>query len=314
MSIQIDHLKKYYGNHLGIEDVSLSVDGGEFYGFIGPNGAGKSTTLKLLVNMLFPTAGSAEILGKDVVRKAMDIKIDLGYLPAEANLYAELKVQALLNMNIRYYASLKMSKDGFCALSPQERITRMTHNATYLTELLLVDTTKKFGELSFGNQKKVGYILSVLHDPKVIMLDEPTNGLDPLIKDKLFEDLKRRNEGGATIFFSSHNLDEVERYCNKVAFIKEGKIIQATTIESLKNLSLKNVQFKVPLKQLETVKSELSGVYIIEHIEENLQSATLHIKLTHDMKGALQTLLKFDLLDLIIEAPSLEDIFKFYYA
>lgn len=313
MSIQIEGLKKYYGQHLGIDEVTLSVDSGEFYGFIGPNGAGKSTTLKILVNMLFPTDGIAEILGKDVVKKAMDIKVDLGYLPAEANLYPELKVCELFDMNIRYYASLKSSPTGFCALSPKDRIRRMTDNMSYLTELLSVDIEKKFGELSFGNQKKVGYIISVLHDPQVIMLDEPTNGLDPLIKDKLFEDLKLRNSKGATVFFSSHNLDEVERYCNKVAFIKDGKIIQASTIESLKDLSLRNVAFKVPLNQVDFVKAELTGLYAIDRIEENGQSAVFSMKLTKDLKAALQLLLKFDLLDLTIESPSLEDIFKFYY-
>jgi len=313
MSIHIEQLKKYYGLKRGIEDVSLDVESGEFYGFIGPNGAGKSTTLRVLINLLFPTSGHATILGRDVTQDAVVIKQDLGYLPAEVNLYPDMSVKDLVQVNIRYYASLKRSASGFCALTPDERVHQMTSNRDMLTALLQVDLTKKFGELSSGNQKKVGYILSVLHDPHVILLDEPTNGLDPLIKDKLFEDLKNRQARGATVFFSSHNLDEIERYCSKVAFIKEGQIIQVSTIESLKSLSLKNVQFKVPIDQLDHVRQVMEQQFVITKVESNLQSAIFYMTLTDGIKSALQTLLQFELLDLTIESPSLEEIFKYYY-
>lgn len=313
MSIEIQHLKKYYGAQMGIEDVTLSVAPGAFYGFIGPNGAGKSTTLKVLMNVLFPTSGEANILGLDVVKSAMDLKHDIGYLPSEVNLYPDLKVKALFDMNIHYYGALKTKSQGLFSLPKAKRIARMQANKEALKAHLQLDEEKRFGELSFGNRKKVGYILSVLHDPTVILLDEPTSGLDPLIKDRLFEDLRARHEMGATIFFSSHNLDEVERYCDQVAFIKEGKIIQASTIESLKALSLKNVLLKVDQKDAKTSCEHLGETMAIDSVEMAGQYAFIRLKITDDYAEALKRFAVLPLIDITMESPSLEEIFKFYY-
>ena len=318
MTISIKALKKYYDNQMGVESVSLDVKTGEFYGFIGPNGAGKSTTLKVIMTLLFPTSGRAEIFDLDVTNFEMQIKPYIGYLPSEINLYADVTVKAILDMNIQYYANLKVEKNPALfpdakSLTPKERKEMLEAEMWRLTQYLNVDVNKKFKTLSFGNQKKVGYILSVLHDPKVILLDEPTNGLDPLIKDRIFEDLKARNQRGATIFFSSHNLDEVERHCTKVSFIKDGNIIKTTTIESLKAFSLKNVTCRLPIDEAEDAIDRLSEFYEVEQRETLNQTITLYFRLSKDLSKALAILSEFKVIDINIESPSLEEIFKYYY-
>lgn len=318
MSISVDALKKYYDNQMGIESVSLQVKAGEFYGFIGPNGAGKSTTLKVLMTLLFPTGGYAKIFDLDVTKSEMRIKPHIGYLPSEINLYSDVTVKALFDMNIQYYADLKMKdkntiRSSGPSSSSKARKEALESEMWRLTQYLNVDVSKKFKTLSFGNQKKVGYILSVLHDPQVILLDEPTNGLDPLIKDRIFEDLKARNQRGVTVFFSSHNLDEVERHCTKVAFIKDGKIIKISTIESLKAFSLKNVTCRLAIEEAEAAFHLLSEFYKVEQRQAVNHTVTLYFQLTKDLSKALAMLSNFEVIDINIESPSLEEIFKYYY-
>jgi ABC-2 type transport system ATP-binding protein len=211
-AIQINNLVKHYGKHLGIQDVSFSVNEGEIFGFVGPNGAGKSTTIRILLNFIFPSGGNATIGGKDAVRESNEIKRFTGYVPSEVRFYGDMTVGELIKVNNKFY-------DASC-----------DEEATRLSKLFELDHTKKFNELSLGNKKKVAIICSLSSKPKVLILDEPTNGLDPMVQKQLFTELKAQASRGVAILLSSHNLGEVQEYCHRVAFIKKGKILAITDL------------------------------------------------------------------------------------
>ncbi|HHY83708.1 MAG TPA: ABC transporter ATP-binding protein [Clostridiales bacterium] len=211
-AIRIQNLKKYYGKHLGIEDVTFSVNEGEIFGFVGPNGAGKSTTIRILLNFIFPDAGKASVLGKDAVKDSTAIKSFTGYVPSDVRFYGDMTAGEHLAVCSRFY---KKSND--------EETER-------LCQLFGLDRTKKFSELSMGNKKKLAVICALSIKPKVLILDEPTNGLDPMVQRQLFSELKSQAASGTTILLSSHNLGEVQEYCNRVAFIKKGTILSVTDL------------------------------------------------------------------------------------
>ena len=225
--IDITDLSKFYGKARGIEKVNLGIREGEIFGFIGPNGAGKSTTIRLLLNLIFPSGGSARIFGMDVVRDTQKIKQHIGYIPSDANAYNSMDVNEFLNYCIRFYS----------VLNGAQRIEE-------LSELFELDLKRKISELSMGNRKKVSIIQSLLHKTKLLILDEPTNGLDPLMQSKFFELLREENRKGMTIFFSSHILNEVQMLCKRVAIIREGKIVKIEDIETLRKKQLKRVHIE----------------------------------------------------------------------
>ncbi|MEL7610379.1 MAG: ABC transporter ATP-binding protein [Bacillota bacterium] len=211
--IRIERLQKYYGKHIGVRDVTFSVEEGEIFGFVGPNGAGKSTTIKVLMGFIFAGGGSASICGLDVRRDTKKIKAFTGYVPNDVRLYQNMRVNELLKRNAAFYPGESMSE--------AERLCR----------LFEVDRSKRFHELSNGNKKKVSIVCALMSRPKVIILDEPTNGLDPVMQKRLFEELKRQAALGATTLLSSHNLAEVQEYCDRVAFIKSGSILTVISLD-----------------------------------------------------------------------------------
>jgi ABC-2 type transport system ATP-binding protein len=212
-AIQVLNLKKYYGKHLGIENVSFSVKKGEIFGFVGPNGAGKSTTIRILLNFIFSTGGKASICGKDVVIDSREIKKFTGYVPSDVRFYGDMTGKELIKAN-----------NGFYTGSHDKEAER-------LCSLFGLDPSKKFRELSMGNKKKLAIICALSVKPKVLILDEPTNGLDPMMQKLLFSELKSLVSGnGTAVLLSSHNLAEVQEYCDRVAFIKEGKILSITDL------------------------------------------------------------------------------------
>ncbi|MEA5025211.1 ABC transporter ATP-binding protein [Desulfitobacterium hafniense] len=214
-AIQISHLKKYYGKHTGVEDVSFSVKEGELFGFVGPNGAGKSTTIRILLNFIFPSGGIASIGGKDAVKDSVAIKRFTGYIPSEVRFYGDMKVGDIIRVS-----------NGFYNRSYDEETER-------LCRLFELDKTKKFHELSLGNKKKAAVVCALAPRPKVLILDEPTNGLDPMMQKQLFAELKNQSARGVSILLSSHNLGEVQEYCRRVAFIKQGKILAVTDLKEI---------------------------------------------------------------------------------
>jgi ABC-2 type transport system ATP-binding protein len=287
--IEIKNLTKTYGKARGISDISFNVEEGEIFGFIGPNGAGKSTTIRTLLSLIYPTSGSATIFGKDTVQFAPEIKKEIGYLPSEVFYYDNMKVKDLLNYSASFY-----KKD--C----RKRIKE-------LAEIMDLDLNKKIDDLSLGNKKKVGIVQGLLHEPKLIILDEPTSGLDPLMQQKFFELLEEENRKGATILFSSHILTEVQRLCNRVAIIKEGKIVTVEKISTLKENTYK--KFKVETKStIDANYFNLSGVNKLE-VKANLTSFLFKGNINDVMKKIAD----IEISNLWIEEPDLEEIFMHYY-
>ena len=287
--IETKKLTKYYGKSRGIIDVDISVEEGEIYGFIGPNGAGKSTTIRILLSLIYASSGSATIFGKDVVKFGPEIKKEIGYLPSEVFYYDNMRVKQLLEYSASFY-----KKD--CS----KRIVE-------LAEIMDLDLSKKIDDLSYGNKKKVGIVQGLIHEPKLIILDEPTGGLDPLMQQKFFNLIHEENAKGATIFLSSHILSEVQRLCSRVAIIKEGKIIQ---IEKMSDLAKNNYsRFRlVTHKPIEKGYFDLPGV-------SDLEPNETHVSFL--FKGDLNTITKkvaaLDLQSLWVEEPDLEDIFLHFY-
>ena len=213
--IQIDHLTKTYGRARGVTDLTLHVPEGGCFGFIGPNGAGKSTTIRTLLGLLSPTAGSAEVLGLDCVRQRNAILAQVGYMPSEAMFYPDMRVGQV----IRLSADLR-KKD--CRAQ-----------AAALCETLELDARKRIRELSLGNRKKVSIVCAMQHRPGLYILDEPTSGLDPLVQRAFWSELETRRREGATVFLSSHVLYEVQRYCGRAAILREGRLVVEGTTQEL---------------------------------------------------------------------------------
>jgi ABC-2 type transport system ATP-binding protein len=289
--IDITDLSKFYGKARGIEHVNLEIGEGEIFGFIGPNGAGKSTTIRILLNLIFPSGGSARIMGMDVIRETKKIKHLVGYVPSDASAYASMNVHEFLSYFLRFY-------------QVQQGMQRIAE----LSALFELDLKRKIAELSMGNRKKVAIVQSLLHRPKLLILDEPTTGLDPLMQAKFFELLRSENQKGMTIFFSSHILNEVQMLCKRVAIIKEGKIIQLEDIETLRKKQLKKVyiEFGDPISKNDFIIHGLESVII--HLGN-----TLSFMYSGDINELVGLLAGRKIVNLTIEEPSLEEIFMHYY-
>lgn len=213
--IELEHFSKTYGKFLAIDDISMSIEKGEIVGFVGKNGAGKSTTIRSMVNMIFPTSGKITINGMDSVKDAKKLKHILSYMPSDSAYYENVTSEELFKL------CLKFSSEGI-------------DRAHELAAFFELDTKKKISELSLGNRKKVSIIQALLKNAEIIILDEPTSGLDPLMQSKFFEHILKEKEKGATIFLSSHNLSEIEKYCDKVIIIKDGKIVDFLDMRNVK--------------------------------------------------------------------------------
>ena len=287
--IEIKNLTKNYGKARGITDVSFNVEQGEIFGFIGPNGAGKSTTIRTLLSLIYPTSGSATIFGKDCVKFGPEIRKEIGYLPSEVFYYDNMRVIDLLKYSASFY-----KKD--CS----KRIIE-------LAEIMDLDLNKKIDDLSYGNKKKVGIVQGLLHEPKLIILDEPTSGLDPLMQQKFFDLLEQENKKGATILLSSHILSEVQRLCNRVAIIKEGKIIKVEKISTLQESNHKKFKIEVKAK-IDDNYFKVSGVSALD-INGNIISFLFRGNINFIMKKISE----IQITNLWIEEPDLEEIFMHYY-
>jgi ABC-2 type transport system ATP-binding protein len=287
--IKIQNLTKYYGKAMGIENLNLEVDKGEIYGFIGPNGAGKSTTIRTLLSLIYPTSGSASIFGKDVVKHSKEIKKDIGYIPGEVNYYENMTVIELLKYSAALYN-----------INANDRIKE-------LAEVFEVNLKRKIQDLSLGNKKKVSILQSLLHRPKLLILDEPTNGLDPLMQSRFFDVLREENENGTTIFFSSHILTEVQKLCRKVAIIRNGRIIKEEDIKTLRSRQLKKVQ-------IDFANDVNGNVFSIDGVTElEKKNHTYNFLFSGKINNLLRSIVDKDIMNLLIEEPSLEEIFMHYY-
>lgn len=283
--IQTTKLTKYYGKARGIIDLDLTVEQGEFFGFIGPNGAGKSTTIRTLLGLIAPTSGSAMIFGKDVTKEKEAILQNIGYLPSEALFYRGMKVKEILKLS----ADLR-KRD--CAAESK-----------LLCERLQLDTTRKVDELSFGNRKKVAIVCALQHRPELLVLDEPTGGLDPLMQKEFFDILRERNKEGATILLSSHVLSEIQRNCSRAAIIRDGRIIACDNVDVLSKTSAKRVTVHgaVDLKQLSGIRDRRDSGDSVSFLYSG------------DMNSLLCALSSGQVNDLTVSEPDLEEVFLHYY-
>jgi ABC-2 type transport system ATP-binding protein len=286
--IEVSHLTKYYGKSRGIVDVSFKEEEGEIFGFIGPNGAGKSTTIRLLLSLIHPTSGSAKIFGKDVVTDGPEIRKNIGYLPSEVFYYEGMKVIDLLKYSASFY---------------QCDCTQRMHE---LSEIMELELNRRISDLSYGNKKKVGIVQGLLHSPKLLFLDEPTSGLDPLMQRKFFDLIRSENKRGVTVFFSSHILGEVQRLCNRVGIIREGRIVEISDIRTLQKNNYKKVQ--VTAKGLTSKTFTLPGVTNVQ-----MENDTLHFFFKGDINDVVKKIGGLKVTDVTIEEPTLEEIFMHYY-
>ena len=286
-AIETRKLTKYYGKSRGIIDVDLRVEQGEIFGFIGPNGAGKSTTIRTLLTLIHKTSGEARIFGLDCEQEREKILSQVGYLPGEVFYYDHMRAGDLLRYSASFY---------------QGDFSQRIHA---LSEVMELDLNQKIEDMSLGNKKKVGIVQGLLHRPKLIILDEPTSGLDPLIQKKFFDLIRRENENGATVLFSSHILTEVQKICDRAAIIREGRIVTVENIAQLRANAYKKVEFTT---QDELGEMSLPGMAQVER--ENSHISFLY-------KGNLNELLSMigqhKIENVNISEPSLEEIFLHYY-
>lgn len=284
-AIKTEQLSKYYGKARGIENLDLTVEQGEFFGFIGPNGAGKSTTIRTLLGLIAPTGGRAEVLGRAVGKEKEAILREIGYLPAEAVFWSGMKVKEILK------------------LSAELRGRDCAAEARRLCERLELDPNRKVEELSFGNRKKVGIVCALQSEPKLLILDEPTGGLDPLMQRAFFDILRERNRQGTTVFLSSHVLSEVQRNCSRAAVIRAGRIIACDSVEALAQTNAKRVSFRGSAEL-----SELPGIRDLR-----TEGESVSFLYTGELNALLGRLAAGKLRDLSLTEPDLEEIFLHYY-
>lgn len=281
--IQTNKLTKYYGKSIGIEKVDLKLKKGKLYGFVGPNGAGKSTTIKTLLGFLFKTSGEAYINNFDIEKDSHKIKEFTGYTPSDVRLYENLKVNELIKYNNSFYKNNDTSKE-----------------LDRLIKLFDLDQNKKIKELSSGNKKKVSLILAMVFNPQVLIFDEPTNGLDPIIQERFFRELKNRTKKGVTILLSSHNLYEIEDYADYVIFIQKGKIINHVNLNELeeyKVVTITNGSIKyIPKKQIVMRTND-----------------TTSFRYQGDTSSLLKLLNKIDPDDVVISNKKLDKYFRDIY-
>ena len=294
-AIETKNLTKSYGKSRGIIDVDLAVQEGEIFGFIGPNGAGKSTTIRTLLALIYKNAGEARIFGMDCEKDRKKILAQVGYLPSEVFYYENMKAIDLLKYSASFY-----KKD-------------CTARINELATLLELDLNKKVEDMSLGNKKKVGIIQGLLHSPRLIILDEPTSGLDPLMQKKFFELIREENKKGATVLFSSHILGEVQHICDRVAIMKEGRIIKTQKISDLKADAYKNVSLVLGVgeiaKFISNGKCRLESVTNLE-----VQGDNVNFIYKGDCNALLNEIGRYRLINVDISEPTLEDIFLHFYA
>ena len=283
-------LTKFYGKQLGIEDVDLEVKRGEVFGYLGPNGAGKTTTIRMLLDFIRPTRGSATVFDLDIRQSSVEIHRRVGYLNGELALYNDMTGEDLL----KYLGNLRGGLDWKYV---KELATRFE-----------CDLPRRIQGLSLGNKQKLGLLQAFMHKPELLILDEPTNGLDPLMQHQFYDLLSEIKKEGRTIFLSSHILPEVEKVCDRVGIIRQGRLVTVETIESLKSHSVRKLEihFAGPVPKDKFIS--ISGVRDII-VEDSILTCTVVGSLDALIKAAAQ----FEVVNIISREPTLEEIFMTYY-
>jgi ABC-2 type transport system ATP-binding protein len=288
--IQTEKLTKSYGRFRGIVDVDLEVQEGEAFGFLGPNGAGKTTMIRTLLDHIRPTSGRATIFGIDTTVDPVAIHRRLGYLPGEFALYDKLTG----GQTLEYFANLRGGIDkGY----QKDLIARLD-----------VDPSRRFREYSKGNKQKIGLIIALQHRPDLLLLDEPTSGLDPLIQQEFYAVIREAKAEGRTVFLSSHILSEVEKTCDRVAIIREGRLARVNSTDALRDLAHHTVELvftgPVPAAEFEAIPG-VSDVVGEDHI--------LRMRVSGNIAPVVRAAAKYELADFVSREPSLEETFLAEY-
>jgi ABC-2 type transport system ATP-binding protein len=288
--IETEKLTKSYGSHRGIVDVDLQVDEGEVFGFLGPNGAGKTTTIRTLLDHLRPTSGQARLFGIETTADPVAIHRRIGYLPGEFALYDRLTG----GQTIEYFGNLRGGVDAAYRDSIIQRLD--------------VDPSRRFKEYSKGNKQKIGLVIALQHRPELLILDEPTAGLDPLVQQAFYGLVREAQAEGRTVFLSSHILSEVERTCDRVAIIREGRLVRIGRMDTLRDLAHHQVELRfadtVPAAEFAAIPG-VSEVAVEDH--------TLRMRVAGSMTPVVRAAARYELLDFVSREPSLEETFLAEY-
>ena len=289
-AVLTERLTKRYGLRIGIDSLDLEIRSGEVFGFIGPNGAGKTTTLRLLLDLIHPTGGRAQVLGLDCHKDSVAIRRSVGYLPGDFGLDTRMTGRDLLG----YFGRLRGLSD--LGIAPQ------------LAARLGLDLDLPMGRLSRGNRQKVGLVQALFHQPPLLILDEPTTGVDPLVQDTFLQVLREARDEGRTVFLSSHILSEVERVCDRVAIVRGGKLAALETTDSLLEKRRKRVTmtFTAPVEGATFAK--LPGVS-----EVRVDDKTVSLRLHDGIDAVVKAAARHTLVDMSVIHPTLDEIFMSYY-
>jgi ABC-2 type transport system ATP-binding protein len=288
--IETERLTKAYGSHRGIIEVDLVVQPGEVFGFLGPNGAGKTTTIRVLLDLIRPTSGRATVFGIESTADPVAIHRRIGYVPGEFTLYDRLTGAQTLE----YFGNLRGGVDR-------------TYQAA-LVERFDLDPSRRFKEYSKGNKQKVGLVIALQHRPELLVLDEPTSGLDPLVQQSFYSLVREAKDEGRTVFLSSHILSEVERTCDKVAIIREGRLVKVGATDALRDLAHHEVELRfgdgVPVEAFSGLPG-VSDVTVHDH--------TLRMRVSGPITPVVQAAARYELLDFVSREPTLEETFLAQY-
>jgi ABC-2 type transport system ATP-binding protein len=288
--IETEKLTKSYGSHRGIIEVDLAVAQGEIFGFLGPNGAGKTTTIRTLLDLIRPTSGVARVFGIASSADPVAIHRRIGYLPGEFALYDRLTG----GQHLEYFANLRGGVDPAYRASLVERFD--------------LDPSRKFKEYSKGNKQKVALVIALQHRPELLLLDEPTAGLDPLVQQTFFGVLREAVADGATVFLSSHILSEVEKTADRVGIIREGLLVKVGTVEDLRDLAHHQVELRFAGEVPAAAFAALPGVS-----EVIVEDHVLRLRVAGAITPVVQAAARYELLDFVSREPSLEETFLAQY-
>ncbi len=288
--IHAENLTKFYGKQRGIIDLSLEVSRGEVFGYLGPNGAGKTTTIRTLMDFIRPTRGRASIFGLDTRRRSREIRRHIGYLPGEMALYENMTGGDLL----RYLGNLRGGVDWAVVEGLAERLD--------------LNLNQRIRSLSHGNKQKVGLVQAFMNRPQLLVLDEPTTGLDPLMQQQFYQIVAEARANGQTVLLSSHVLPEVERVCDRVAIIREGRLVAVETVASLKARPLRRLEIHfastVPLDAFK----DLPGVSDV-----SVDSTVLRCTIVGKLDAVVKAAARYEVVTMVTHEPTLEEVFLTYY-
>ncbi|MEL6982371.1 MAG: ABC transporter ATP-binding protein [Actinomycetota bacterium] len=285
-------LTKFYGRHRGVENVDLEVEQGQVFGFLGPNGAGKSTTIRLLLDLLRPTAGAASVLGLDPRRDAVAVRSRVGYLPGDLSMYSAMTGRQLC----RYFAALR-------GIDPPPKMESLAIR-------LDLDLDRKIGDYSTGNRQKVGLVQAFMHRPELLILDEPTSGLDPLMQQEFYALLDEVRDDGRTVFLSSHLLPEVEKVADRIAIIRDGEVVVVDDVATLKARAIRRMEIQFGTPPDPTPFGELDAVRRIDRSDDG---KTLMLVVEGSIDAVVKCAARSQVHNIVSHDGDLEDVFLDYY-